>query len=90
MKVIKKKLKIAFFLDHKLQHYRVSLFEELAEIYEVTVFHRGPELTGDFHFKQKTSIYKKMFKFEFIMKIPYKEYDMFIFMQNMRILNILD
>lgn len=84
----KMKNKIAFILDHKLQHYRAPLFSALEKNYSVTVFHRGP-LIENSCFQQEIVSYKKIGPFEHIAHLSkLSEFDAVVIMQNLRIINL--
>lgn len=81
--------KIAFILDHKLHDYRVPLFSSLSKYYEITVFHRGPEVNLQNNFQQKVLAYNKVGPFETIRGLPnLSDYSAVIIMQNLRLLNL--
>lgn len=83
------KTKVAFVLDHKLHHYRASLFEQLGKFFDVTVLHRGPQVEDSPGIKQIIVNFKKMGLFEYISDMPEVEgYDSIIIMQNLRVLNL--
>lgn len=82
------KKKIAFILDHKLQHYRAPLFSSLENHYSVTVFHRGPFIENCY-FQQEIVNYKKIGPFEYIAHLSrLSEFDAVVIMQNLRIINL--
>lgn len=80
--------KVIFVLDHKLHHYRTKLFHLLANRYDITVIHRGPKLDGNFKFNQAIHDYFKIGPFELIGKLNVKQYDVVVYMQNMRLINV--
>lgn len=83
------KYKVAFILDHKLHDYRAPLFSALSKYYDVTVFHRGPEISIHNDFHQKVLTYKKIGPFELIQRIPdLTSYNAVVIMQNLRLLNL--
>jgi len=77
-----------FILDHKLHFYRVELFQLLAKKYSVTVVHRGPEIEGEFTFKQAIHTYSSIGPFEYISCLDLKNYNIVIYMQNIRLINV--
>ena len=82
------KKKIAFILDHKLNHYRTPLFSALDKHYSVTVFHRGPFIENCC-FQQEIISYKKIGPFEYIENLSrLSELDAVVIMQNLRIINL--
>ena len=79
--------KVVFVLDHKLHDYRVPLFNRLSSCFDVTVVHRGPMIEGVM-FSQVILEYCKLGPFEYIKRLRVKSYDIVVFMQNLRVLNI--
>lgn len=80
---------ISFVLDHKLNSYRAPLFDDLSRFFNVTVFHRGPELEGSYDFSQRVLAYKKLGPFEYVKGMDaFGCNDAVVFMQNLRVLNI--
>lgn len=83
------KSKVAFILDHKLHDYRAPLFSALGECYDVTVFHRGPEIRLQNNFHETVLTYKKIGPFEIIQWLPdLSDYNAVVIMQNLRLLNL--
>lgn len=82
------KKKVGFILDHKLNEYRVGLFEGLSKYYDVTVIHRGPQLEGGHRFNQVICSYKNAFSFIYIKGLKLGCYDFLVCMQNIRIINL--
>src|SRR5690554_2869568 len=81
--------KIAFVLDHKLNHYRVAFFEELSKTNSVTVYHRGPKVFGIDSFVQNVIEYRRFGPFERIKtSLDYSKFDVVIVMQNLRLLDV--
>lgn len=80
------RLRVCFVLDHRLMHYRAPLFERLAEWHDIEVIHRGPELGGDWRFKQRVVEYRKIGPFDFVKDDLPSEIDVLVVMQNLRLI----
>lgn len=80
--------RIVFVLDHRLHDYRVPVFDLLSKRFEVTVVHRGPAVDNNVKFSQVILTYYKLGRFEFIKGLSLRGYDVVVFMQNLRVLNI--
>lgn len=79
-------LRVRFVLDHPLMHYRAPLFQRLSEWHDVDVLHRGPELSGDWRFKQKVVEYRKLGPFDFVKDDLSPDIDVLVVMQNLRLI----
>ncbi|WP_261789178.1 glycosyltransferase [Thauera aminoaromatica] len=79
-------LRICFVLDHRLMHYRAPLFERLAEWHDIEVVHRGPELSGDWRFKQRVVEYRKFGPFDLVTDDLSSDIDVLVVMQNLRLI----
>lgn len=80
--------RVLFVLDHKLHDYRAPLFCMLSKYFDVTVVHRGPKLAGEYGFSQCILNYRRFGPFEYVVGLNLKSYDVVIYMQNIRMLNI--
>lgn len=88
--------KIAFILDHKLQHYRIPFFNKLANDMnsEIVVFHKGNKITNHENetpllFKEVCIIERKIgpFRYRSLSK-KLNEFDKVVFMQNLRYIDL--
>lgn len=79
-------LKVRFILDHRLMHYRAPLFERLSGLHDIEVVHRGPELSGDWRFRQRVIEYIKLGPFYFLKNDIPSDVDVLVVMQNLRLI----
>lgn len=81
--------KICFVLDHNLKEYRVPLFNHLNELgFEVTVMHPGPIVNGISFPAQIITSPKKIFFLHYRSLKNLNVYDIVVFMQNLRMLDL--
>lgn len=80
------RLNVSFVLDHRLMHYRAPLFERLSEWHDIEVVHRGPELGGDWRFKQRIVEYRKFGPFDLVRDDRSSGIDVLVVMQNLRLI----
>lgn len=80
------RLRVCVVLDHRLMHYRAPLFELLSEWHDIEVVHRGPELGGDWRFKQRVVEYRKLGPFDLVKDDLSSHIDVLVVMQNLRLI----
>jgi len=80
--------KVAFVLDHKLHDYRLPVFNGLSLFFDVTVIHRGPVTKKNVKFKEVVLTYSKFGPFEYIRGFESSSFEVVVFMQNLRIINL--
>lgn len=85
----RKGISVCFILDHKLMIYRIPFFIQLFERgFDITIVHPGDPVVGDFPFKQRTAIVKKIGPLEYRTLDDLSVFHIVIFMQNLRIINL--